>query len=136
MKITEYGWKRFKTRFPMWIKQALTVIRRDGIIALIVKSTRKVSRVIKYSSDPHALNRVLYGDWIKNVESHYLNDEYQWRLLHKIKKKTKFSIIFPTWNKSDEMISAAIESVLAQTCLLYTSPSPRDRTRSRMPSSA
>ena len=34
------------------------------------------------------------------------------------------------------------ESVLAQlgipmaTCLLYTSPSPRDRTRSRMPSSA
>ena len=25
---------------------------------------------------------------------------------------------------------------LASTCLLYTSPSPRDRTRSRMPSSA
>ena len=29
-----------------------------------------------------------------------------------------------------------IEFVPAQTCLLYTSPSPRDRTRSRMPSSA
>ena len=27
-------------------------------------------------------------------------------------------------------------SALLQTCLLYTSPSPRDRTRSRMPSSA
>ena len=27
-------------------------------------------------------------------------------------------------------------SVLARACLLYTSPSPRDRTRSRMPSSA
>ena len=26
--------------------------------------------------------------------------------------------------------------VLIETCLLYTSPSPRDRTRSRMPSSA
>ena len=26
--------------------------------------------------------------------------------------------------------------VLGNTCLLYTSPSPRDRTRSRMPSSA
>ena len=26
--------------------------------------------------------------------------------------------------------------VLSETCLLYTSPSPRDRTRSRMPSSA
>ena len=28
------------------------------------------------------------------------------------------------------------ESDIKQTCLLYTSPSPRDRTRSRMPSSA
>ena len=27
-------------------------------------------------------------------------------------------------------------SILTNTCLLYTSPSPRDRTRSRMPSSA
>ena len=29
-----------------------------------------------------------------------------------------------------------IQEVMAETCLLYTSPSPRDRTRSRMPSSA
>ena len=28
------------------------------------------------------------------------------------------------------------QTVLVKTCLLYTSPSPRDRTRSRMPSSA
>ena len=31
---------------------------------------------------------------------------------------------------------AALPYVLYQICLLYTSPSPRDRTRSRMPSSA
>ena len=30
----------------------------------------------------------------------------------------------------------AQEPMLANPCLLYTSPSPRDRTRSRMPSSA
>ena len=29
-----------------------------------------------------------------------------------------------------------IPEVVAKICLLYTSPSPRDRTRSRMPSSA
>ena len=29
-----------------------------------------------------------------------------------------------------------VEAVLLEACLLYTSPSPRDRTRSRMPSSA
>ena len=29
-----------------------------------------------------------------------------------------------------------VDEALARHCLLYTSPSPRDRTRSRMPSSA
>ena len=32
--------------------------------------------------------------------------------------------------------STAVEVALKMACLLYTSPSPRDRTRSRMPSSA
>ena len=31
---------------------------------------------------------------------------------------------------------AGYDAVLGKVCLLYTSPSPRDRTRSRMPSSA
>ena len=35
-----------------------------------------------------------------------------------------------------EEFSFGQELVRADTCLLYTSPSPRDRTRSRMPSSA
>jgi len=33
-------------------------------------------------------------------------------------------------------IEDKFELVLSRDCLLYTSPSPRDRTRSRMPSSA
>ena len=33
-------------------------------------------------------------------------------------------------------VNPAGENLLAVSCLLYTSPSPRDRTRSRMPSSA
>ena len=36
--------------------------------------------------------------------------------------------------KADE--TARMQHEYAMTCLLYTSPSPRDRTRSRMPSSA
>ena len=35
-----------------------------------------------------------------------------------------------------EMVNVSINQTLSRTCLLYTSPSPRDRTRSRMPSSA
>ena len=34
------------------------------------------------------------------------------------------------------MVGVIAASHIIQTCLLYTSPSPRDRTRSRMPSSA
>ena len=46
------------------------------------------------------------------------------------------------WAFSGEVAPAADAAILAGTtlknyaCLLYTSPSPRDRTRSRMPSSA
>ena len=36
--------------------------------------------------------------------------------------------------KKKDFLSLLIDSI--PTCLLYTSPSPRDRTRSRMPSSA
>ena len=39
-------------------------------------------------------------------------------------------------NKVDDQLVAALEKALLEYCLLYTSPSPRDRTRSRMPSSA
>ena len=38
------------------------------------------------------------------------------------------------WTRERE--GRSLESVVAHTCLLYTSPSPRDRTRSRMPSSS
>ena len=41
---------------------------------------------------------------------------------------------FPKWRDPDWHQSASITR--RWTCLLYTSPSPRDRTRSRMPSSA
>ena len=47
----------------------------------------------------------------------------------------------PVWEKkvsADELnrVNMVTRSLLLVSCLLYTSPSPRDRTRSRMPSSA
>ena len=41
----------------------------------------------------------------------------------------------PAWVKEPKEFPLLINA-RAETCLLYTSPSPRDRTRSRMPSSA
>ena len=43
----------------------------------------------------------------------------------------------PGMNYAGQMVMFMIGDMMAaETCLLYTSPSPRDRTRSRMPSSA
>ena len=47
----------------------------------------------------------------------------------------KYTALAQDANSSSERISAEAFSQFAD-CLLYTSPSPRDRTRSRMPSSA
>ena len=42
----------------------------------------------------------------------------------------------PDFNTPDHIKEAAKKAIDDNFCLLYTSPSPRDRTRSRMPSSA
>ena len=42
----------------------------------------------------------------------------------------------PTFSPDGKKVAYTFENNLYYTCLLYTSPSPRDRTRSRMPSSA
>ena len=41
-----------------------------------------------------------------------------------------------SWEMLSELRAALLEADDLRSCLLYTSPSPRDRTRSRMPSSA
>ena len=41
-----------------------------------------------------------------------------------------------TEHLSQHIINGALQTANNSACLLYTSPSPRDRTRSRMPSSA
>ena len=54
-----------------------------------------------------------------------------------IKKKNEGK--FTSWvekNMPGKSTCSAASAVMKNTCLLYTSPSPRDRTRSRMPSSA
>ena len=54
----------------------------------------------------------------------------------------QFGISLPIFEREDErkpsLLRAVVDSAfgMSPTCLLYTSPSPRDRTRSRMPSSA
>ena len=52
--------------------------------------------------------------------------------------KDQTSSYFPYWEMKFTSVVALRSAIIADSidCLLYTSPSPRDRTRSRMPSSA
>ena len=58
-------------------------------------------------------------------EARYLDDRQWDEWLELYAQDATFWM--PSWDDNDE---------LTEDCLLYTSPSPRDRTRSRMPSSA
>ena len=81
------------------------------------------------------------GNWIK-VTQEMINSfaeatlDFQW--IHvdveKAKKYSPFKAPIAHGFMSVSLLSKMLENLAV--CLLYTSPSPRDRTRSRMPSSA
>ena len=62
-----------------------------------------------------------------------LNDEATARIMKREEHIEWLRKLFTGWK---EARPALRESQRRDNCLLYTSPSPRDRTRSRMPSSA
>ena len=62
----------------------------------------------------------------------YTGDASVWLCNNILTDKSSILIDVDTWRGSDELDHAEMDF----SCLLYTSPSPRDRTRSRMPSSA
>ena len=72
------------------------------------------------------INRTLALDYLGNIDETV--DAFQIKLNSEIKKPAKEQR-FPLYK-------ATIDNMNYYICLLYTSPSPRDRTRSRMPSSA
>ena len=72
---------------------------------------------------PSAIEENCYEFWEKNGVFHDEPDE----------SKEAYSIVLPPPNVTGQL---HMGHALDNTCLLYTSPSPRDRTRSRMPSSA
>src|SRR5664280_1370883 len=67
------------------------------------------------------------------------NDAFNPSYCHPSKSVTeqiREGIKFHKWRYDEAVSYLAYFQAYSNTCLLYTSPSPRDRTRSRMPSSA
>ena len=62
-----------------------------------------------------------------------------WLLNMSFKTTTEIINVYSLWPKDftlENYVTIFTDSTWYMGCLLYTSPSPRDRTRSRMPSSA
>ena len=75
-------------------------------------------------------------------DRNYVDDKLrvEFRLWDVLAAKEMMALAFTTvpnnWRRVGHIISDKVYERLTGDCLLYTSPSPRDRTRSRMPSSA
>ena len=72
------------------------------------------------------ITELFHGRGVEAIPSEYQEDIELFNVLHKPTEKARKL----TWRHLLDLYGMDI------TCLLYTSPSPRDRTRSRMPSSA
>ena len=85
---------------------------------------------------------VYYDANTPSALENFLNDDENFTALssgsdvHKYIERCRQKLVQSRITKYNFCIDAQLPLTLADTCLLYTSPSPRDRTRSRMPSSA
>ncbi len=113
MKITEL-FQRIVSRIPIYFKQLFTSFKKNGILNTFKRVFKKVWRFVRTGGDGSRLMRISYGEWMENVEGKYLNDQLMKSDLKKLKVNPKFSIIFPVWNKSEEMLQAALDSITSQ----------------------
>ena len=103
----------------------------------------KISEVPDISDDPSAIEVEIQGQFVpkelRNMAQLYLEKQKVYNSSYKDIGKI-FDVFFPeglTIHGVDEWNRIILLSfIMTKICLLYTSPSPRDRQKSRMPSSA
>ena len=86
-----------------------------------------------------AANKIMEKDEDASIIPTSSEISHQLHLLLGFVRPTKYDSIIELTKKDEEIAPKVIDFVrndMYGDCLLYTSPSPRDRTRSRMPSSA
>ena len=106
--------QRIVQRLPIYFKQLVSSFRKNGILNTLKRVLKKIFRFIVTGGDGSKLMRISYGEWMRNVESKYLNEDSMKEDLGKLKVNPKFSIIFPVWNKSEDMLQKALDSIVNQ----------------------
>ena len=84
------------------------------------------------------VDTIKWKDLLKDLRSDLNDPKVRFRQLYLVDDFTATGTSFFRWNKQKEEWSGKLTRFLqsVNSCLLYTSPSPRDRQKSRMPSSA
>jgi len=105
---------RVSKRVPLYLYQFRTLVKKIGIFKTLKRVCKKTYRFVISGGDCSRLMRVSYGDWMKNVESKYLNEKSLLNDFSELQHRPKFSVIFPVWNKSEEMLRSALDSIINQ----------------------
>lgn len=106
--------QRVFNRLPIYLVQFKSLVKKKGIFFTLKKIFKKIFRFVVTGGDGSKLMRIQYGEWMSNIESKYLNEESMREDMSKLKVKPEFSIIFPVWNKSEEMLQKALDSITNQ----------------------
>ncbi|HRY22552.1 MAG TPA: glycosyltransferase [Candidatus Dojkabacteria bacterium] len=106
--------KRVLDRIPLYFQQFQTLLRKEGLGTTLKRMFRKVYRFVVSGGDVSRLRKVQYVEWMENVEAQYLNHGSMVMEYEGLKKRPKFSIVFPVWNKSERMLQKALDSVTGQ----------------------
>ena len=119
------------------------LVRRAEGIGMVVNSNKTsmicVSDAAAYEADAfildNDLNRIGCQKTIKALGLHFSNKPDMWAQVEAVKRKMRSRYWMLRNLKKSGFTNEELVTVY-KTCLLYTSPSPRDRQKSRMPSSA
>jgi len=125
---------------PDVILREVELLARGGVkeMVLVAQDTALYGEDLKAGIDLACLCRMISKvnevEWIRVMYAHpaHLNEDLIGRLFENDKVCRYLDI--PIQHISDRILK--LMNRHCDSCLLYTSPSPRDRTRSRMPSSA
>ena len=126
---------------PLGIQTFSEIIERDN---LYVDKTQHIKRLLRtgkyfFLSRPRRFGKSLLLSTIKSIyqgredlfKGLWIENNWDWSEVHPV-----IHLGFSSIGYKEVGLEAAIAAELDLICLLYTSPSPRDLSTSRMPSSA
>ena len=110
-------------------------VERLHLVELPGSAMSLVPAGVSFLAPEEAVLEAMLKGWVAQQRSRLLVSTTVEQRVLLVRRLVSFSNDYP-WRWSSGDVEEWTTSLVSKGCLLYTSPSPRDRTRSRMPSSA